>query len=642
MTKKTPSKKAATSSRKRAAGSTRKSASSSKTKRGSGSRKGRKSSKKKGLPWFRWAFLGTFWGALVVFLAVVWFSYDLPSVEELQALGRRASITLHDRKGQVIAQSGDLYGTMVQAGNLPPPVKNAILAVEDRRFYSHFGIDIFGLMRAAWANWRAGRVVQGGSTLTQQLAKNFLFAKKLYKTNDRSYRRKIQEVLLSFWLEYNFTKDQILTLYMNRSYFGAGTFGLSAAAQRYFGKEATDLKVYEAAVIAGLLKAPSKYSPVSSPDRADKRAQIVLGAMVSAGFLSVAEREQLRSAKPHMVRLSKQKSFGRYFSDWIMEKVQKQWGHLGEDLIVQTTLDHSLQDLAEGVVFRSDILKSNPTYQTSLVAMTPGGAVRALVGGCDYGKSQFNRATQALRQSGSTFKIVPYLVALEKGWKTTSMISDRPINIKGWSPKNYYWKSRGDIPLRLAFAKSVNTAAVRLTRKVGMDSVRKKAVLLGMSQKLPRDLSIALGSGDTTLLELTGAYSVIANNGFKAKPYGILKVSDRRGNVLYRRSGKRPDRLVSAPATKNMLSLLKEVMDSGTGRRSTLDRPCAGKTGTSQNSRDAWFVGFTPDLVTGIWFGCDNGKPMDSKMTGGAGPAKLWKVFMGKAHSGLPVHLFPR
>ena len=500
---------------------------------------------------------------------------------------------------------------------------------------------MFGLFRAFFANLKAGRVVQGGSTITQQLAKNFLFAEKLYGPRDRSLRRKIQEVILALWLEYKFTKPQILTIYLNRVYFGAGTYGISAAAQKYFGKRAHKLSIYEAAVVAGLLKAPSRYSPLSNPKLANERAQVVLSRMVEAEFLSEAKRKTLKDSKAHMLELKKSAVFGRYFADWIIDQVWSYTQDVNEDLVVQTTFDPRLQRLAENKL-ESAVRKNGKARdvsQAALISMTPQGAVRALVGGADYRKSQFNRAVQAKRQTGSAFKLFVYLAALEKGMSLNSKISDGPVRVGKWRPKNYGWKSRGEVTVKDAFAYSINTCAVRLAKYAGKGRVAKVARRLGLSSVPSRDLSMALGSGDASLIEMTQAYAVLANHGYQIEPYGILSIKDRKGKLLYLHKKRQPLRLVEKSKTMDMVSLLQGVVKYGTGKRAKIGRPAAGKSGTSQKHKDAWFIGFTPDLVTGVWLGNDDGKPM-KKVTGGNLPAEIWRDYMSSAHKGYNIHGF--
>lgn len=586
-------------------------------------------------PWFwvlKWSCILLIWAAFFGGCFVLWFGHDLPDITKLQQTERRPSLTILAKDGTKLATYGDLHGQMVDIRKLPPHVIQAVLAIEDHRFYSHFGVDVFGLLRAMWINYRAGHVVQGGSTITQQLAKNFLQSEKLYHVNDRSLRRKIQEALLALWLEHKFTKDQILTIYLNRVYLGSGTFGIAAAAHHYFGKAPKELTLYEAAIIAGLLKAPSKYSPSTNPHLADQRAAQVLENMALRGFISEDAKDAvilLASSLPETFRGSEI----RYFTDWVVDILSDYVDTEDKDLIVTTTLDPHLQSLAESKV--QETLKERgeaaKAGQMALVSMTQEGAICALVGGVNYKKSQFNRATQALRQPGSTFKMVIYLAALEAGMQPTDLISDAPIKIGSWKPKNYKYQTRGEIPLQDALAFSVNTVSVRLGQHLGLRRILETAHRLGIKSSLPDDLSVALGTGETTLLDLTAAYAVIARSGLKVEPYAILKVTDYQGQVLYAHQDSLAEQVVDPYIARILTQMLQGVMAYGTGRRASLAWPAAGKTGTSQFHRDVWFVGFTPELITGTWAGNDDNAPMDPKP--GSTSARLWHLFMAQVPS---------
>lgn len=588
-----------------------------------------------------WILNGLLWSIITLFLIGIWFAYDLPDVQRLENITRRPSVTLLTRQGSVLATYGDLYGSFVKSSDLPFHVPAAIIAIEDRRFFDHFGIDMISILRAAWANYRAGSVVQGGSTLTQQLAKNFLLSEKLYVPTDRSFRRKIQEILLAFWLEKKFSKNQILTIYLNRVYLGSGVYGIQAAAYKYFGKSARDLTIYEAAVIAGLLKAPSRYSPLSNPNLASQRAQVVLLAMQESGFISSLQRNAFKdsitlNANPKTLK-------GRYFADWIIETLDEYIGPLEEDVIVKTTYDERLQTIAEDQT-KLILEKEGPRLkisQAALVAMTPDGGVRAMVGGLDYKASQFNRVTQAYRQIGSSFKFFTFLCALEKGKLPSDYIKDTLTHIGKWRPGNYKYKSKGEVSLTDGFAYSVNGVAVRLAVEVGLKKLQEMPKRLGLRFSQPNDMTISLGSGQSSLLELTAAYGAVANHGFGVWPYGILEVSTvQNKKILYKRKSQGAGRVLSGQHVINMTHMMQAAFQYGTGKAAYIDRPCAGKTGTSQNYRDAWSIGFTPDLVTGVWMGNDNGQYM-KEVTGGKTPAQLWHEFMKKVHEGYPIHYFP-
>tara|TARA_R110002095_G_scaffold164784_1_gene142954 strand:- start:234 stop:2147 length:1914 start_codon:yes stop_codon:yes gene_type:complete len=577
---------------------------------------------------------GTFmlliWGVFLGGLAALWFGYDLPSASKLSDTTRRPSVTFLARDGTRIATIGDYYAKPVEASALPKTVVQAFVATEDRRFFDHFGIDIFGVGRAAFRNLKAGRVVQGGSTITQQLAKNFLLTEGLYTYHDRSLRRKVQEVLLSLWLESKFTKNQIMTIYLNRVYFGSGAFGLSAAAKHYFDKDASQLTLYESALLAGLLKAPSKYSPLNNPEYAAKRTQQVLTSMLEAGYISDKERKKWQGAEIPQLAQQHGNLFARYFVDWILETVPDMLGSILQDLVITTTLDMALQQKAEKILYDLVQKEGKPldATQGALVSMTPSGSVRAMVGGCCYGKSQFNRAVQAQRQTGSVFKLFVYLAALESGISPARRIVDGALSVGKWKPKNYGWKSRGDVSMTDGFAYSINVVSARLARYAGRGNVAEMASRLGVSAPQPNDLTIALGSGEASLLEMTGAYATVAREGYPAKPFGIVEVRTKRGKVLYRTPAQSYGRLLSQSVSYQMHQMLQAVMNYGTGRNVKLDGVmCAGKSGTSQNYKDAWFIGYNDQLVTGVWIGNDDNHPM-KKVTGAKLPGKIWHQFM--------------
>ncbi len=574
--------------------------------------------------------MGLLWGSLLTLIFVFWFSYDLPSAERLIDTSRRPNITILARDGQKIAIVGDYYTKPINLKYLPKFVVQAFTATEDRRFFDHFGVDIFGILRAFIRNFLAGRVVQGGSTITQQLAKNFLLTEGLYTYRDRSLRRKIQEVLLAFWLEYIFTKTQIMTIYLNRVYFGSGAFGLGAAAKHYFNKEARDLNLYEGALLAGLLKAPSRYSPHNNASLSQKRTKIVLRAMLDAGYITDPTWEKWQKYKIRDHIITKKHLFARYFVDWILEKLPQIIGTVMEDLVVTTTLDIKLQKRAEKEL-KGQIKEKGPALnvtQGALLSMTSSGSIRAMVGGYCYGKSQFNRAVQSQRQTGSIFKIFVYLAALEAGLQPTRRIVDEPVKIGKWSPKNYGWKTRGDVSMAEGLAYSINGVSIRLARFVGLKRVIEMAKRMGLKTPQPHDLTIALGTGDASLLEMTAAFATISRGGYPSNPYGIVDIKTGRGKTLYRLPPQSFDLVISKEIARKMDTLLQGVMKRGTGRLIALkNRKSAGKTGTTQNYNDAWFVGYSDDLVTGVWVGNDNNALMN-KVTGSRLPGQIWHGFM--------------
>ena len=582
--------------------------------------------------------LTAIWGSLALAVILLYYGYDLPDVHQVAQHVRRPAVTLVAADGTRFSRTGEIQGAIIDVSRLPRVLVQAVIAVEDRRFYHHFGIDPIGLARAVYVNLRHEHMVQGGPTITQQLAKN------LFLSPDRTLRRKIQEALLALWLEHVYSKDQILTAYLNRVYLGAGAYGVDAAAQTYFGKPVSRITLHEAAIIAGLLKATSRYSPVNNPDEASQRAQVVLDTMVEAGFITPADMAAA-TLEPPSPRPATAAGLGRYFADWISDHVGSYIGYDHEDLVVFTTLNLRAQQAAERRL--AELLATqgpqNQVSQGALVALSPDGAVRALVGGRNYGESPFNRATQALRQPGSSFKPFIYLAALEAGYTPETTVEDAPLRIGHWQPANYEKGFRGLVPLRDALAHSINTCAVRVLEQVGIDRVRSLAQRLGITSPLGHDLSLALGTSEVTPLELTAAYAGIANGGRPVIHYAILEIRDNRGTELYKRHGSTAAGLpvvAGQDAVSQLTGMMTGVLAYGTGKAARLDRPAAGKTGTSSDYRDAWFVGFTADLVSGVWLGNDNNDEM-KKVTGGGLPARLWHDFMMEAHAGLPVRPLP-
>lgn len=586
----------------------------------------------------KWGLVATIWGGFITLVFIAWCAYDLPDVSKLNEIKRRASVSLVASDGSLIASYGDLYGSSVALRDLPAYLPQAVIATEDRRFYSHFGIDVKGLIRAFYVNFAEGRLVQGGSTITQQLAKN------IFLTPERSIHRKGQEVLLAFWLEQNFTKDQILELYLNRVYFGAGTYGVDAASRKYFGHPATEATLFESAMLAGMLKAPSRYNPLNDKALARDRATLVLRGMVGSEFISTDVADAAATMTAPSVSGEARGQIGQFYADWVLDQVSSYVGFSDQDLIVETTLDPHQQRLAELDLAKTmaELGPKQNASQAALVAMTPDGAVKAMVGGVSYRVSQFNRATQALRQPGSAFKAFVFLAAFEAGYGPGSRFNDGPIRIGKWQPGNYNDKFYGDVNLREAFARSLNSVAVQLSEQVGRKNVISAAQRLGITTPIGKDASIALGTSETTLLEMTTAYAVFANQGKGVWPYAINRISTRAGQVLYERGGSGPTRVASGKAVAEMLDVMASVIGWGTGKKAKLESwPVYGKTGTSQNFRDAWFVGLTADLVTGVWVGNDNGAPMD-KVTGGSLPVVIWHDFMSSALEGLTPRDVPR
>ena len=584
--------------------------------------------------WFlRLAAVGV-WSFIALIGLLAFYAYDLPDVDQVLAATRRPTVTLKAKDNTHLVTLGEIHGLPVGLNELPPALSQAVLATEDRRFYSHFGLDLFGLARATYANISAGRVVQGGSTLTQQVAKN------LFLSPERTLKRKVHELLLSLWLEQKFSKDQILTVYLNRVYLGSGTYGVEAAARRYFKKSAKNMNTYEAAMLAGLLKAPSRYNPAHNPELAKNRTAQVLANMVAAGYLSEADKEALNKGSTSIKPLKTSRK-SHYFTDWVLSQVSAYVSPGDADIVVTTTLDRSLQLDGERAIARA--LKSGKglnVSQAALVAMTPNGAVRAMVGGADYGISQFNRATQAKRQPGSAFKPIVFLAGLEKGLRPNSELMDEPLTIEDWRPRNFSRKFLGKVSMAEALSKSINTVAVSVSEAAGRDNVIAVARRLGITAKLLSAPSIALGVNSISLIEMTASYGAFASGGFGVWPYGIEEIKDGEGRVLYRRQGSGPGRVLKAPIAGAMNAMLSQALEKGTGMAANFNRPVAGKTGTSQNNRDAWFIGYSADLIAGVWLGNDNQAPMKN-VTGGGLPAKAWRRFMVAAHTRTPVRPLP-
>ncbi|HEY1798419.1 MAG TPA: PBP1A family penicillin-binding protein [Stellaceae bacterium] len=576
------------------------------------------------------------WVAIIGAGALGYYALTLPDTGQLTVAERRPSVTIIAADGSTIASMGDLFGEPLRLNQMAPDLPKAVIATEDRRFYSHFGVDPIGMLRAAVSDFHAGHIVQGGSTITQQLAKI------AFLTPERSFTRKIRETLMALWLERRFTKNQILEIYLNRVYLGAGTYGVDAAAHRYFGKSARNLNLFECAVIAGLLKAPTRFSPARDKDKAEARAAQVLDNMVEAGYITRPQASAAEKDGPAATARAAERPGPHYFADWIADQVRDFAGTGDRDLVVTTTFDPRLQAAAEAAVDDTIVRygAKDVVSQGALVALSPDGAVRAMVGGRNYGDSQFNRATQAERQPGSSFKPFVYLAGLEAGLRPEDHFIDEPIRIGNWQPRDYGNRYLGDTTMAEALAQSINTVAVQVAQRAGIQNVIAVANRLGITSRLTPDASIALGTDDVNLLELVSAYAPFANGGTGIMPYGISQIRDTGGHVLYRRAGGGPRQVVSAENVALMNQMLAGVVDHGTGRAARLNRPVAGKTGTTQDYRDAWFIGYTANLVAGVWFGNDDNTPM-RRVTGGTLPAAAWRSFMLAATSKLPAQPLP-
>ncbi|MBL9012177.1 MAG: PBP1A family penicillin-binding protein [Alphaproteobacteria bacterium] len=563
-------------------------------------------------------------GVLALAMLVGYYAAGLPPTDQLFGVKGTPSITVLDANGAVIATRGAGVGELVPVSRMSPYLPRAVLAIEDRRFYEHFGLDVWGLTRALFANVEAGRVVQGGSTITQQLAKN------LFLTPERTFERKMEEALLAIWLEMKYSKDEILTLYLNRVYFGAGTYGVEAASRRYFDKGARDLTLKESAILAGLLKAPSRLAPTKDAEAAEERAEIVLAAMEEAGFITRAERARANEARP-AVMATRSSPGAEYFADWVLEQVPGFIGGAPEgDIVVETTLDLGLQRAAEIAVAQALEARGEKLRigQAAFVALSTEGAVRAMVGGRSYAESQFNRAVQAQRPPGSSFKPFVFLAALEAGYTPDSLVLDAPIKLKNWNPGNYKHKYEGEVTLTHALSRSLNSVAIRLIVDVGPKTAAAVAKRLGVLSPLLAQPALALGASEVNLLELTSAYAPFANGGLSAIPHGIVRIRTRQGRTLYERQGSGPMEVIAPVFAAEMTYMMRETVLAGTAKRARLEgRDAAGKTGTGQAFRDAWFVGFTRDLVAGVWVGNDDNAAMKD-VTGGSVPAEIWQAFM--------------
>lgn len=580
-------------------------------------------------PWwkrlFYWSAVLAVWGLifLVVFFAV--FARDLPDTSSLYKVDRQPSITYLDRNGALIATRGTQMAPPADLDSLPDYVPAAFIAIEDRRFYNHPGFDPIGMTRAMVRNLRAGRVVQGGSTLTQQLAKN------LFLTPDQNLRRKVQELMLAVWLEMKFSKKEILALYLNRVYFGAGAYGIEAASQRYFDKPAKNLTVGEAALLAGLLKAPSRYSPVSESERAAARATVVLNEMEEAGVITAAQREQAVT-QPIIVSRTLASQHAQYFIDWLDKSIRGLVGEPTEDLVVETTLDLTLQTDAERAVRRIlDRDGGKGVQQAALVALDGDGRVRAMIGGASYADSQFNRAVDARRQAGSAWKPFVYLTAMEAGYTPQSPVVDQPITIGNWSPKNYSGTFSGPMTIAQAVAQSTNTVAAQIADQVGRDSVARTARRLGIESRIGLEPSMALGAVEVSPLEMATAYDAFANGGERVQAYGISRIRTPQGRVIYQRQSGQVGQAINNPPLYYMNQMLRGVVTGGSGRSVAIPgRDLAGKTGTTSDYKDAWFVGYTGGFVAAVWVGKDDNTAMRG-VTGGSSPAAIWRGFMSAA-----------
>lgn len=565
-------------------------------------------------------------GASLLLAAVVGLATgSLPSFQELVTQPRGQLIEIKASDGSTLATIGPSYGEWLPSDELPSSIKKAMVSIEDRRFYHHIGLDPIGIMRAMARNLKAGHFVQGGSTITQQVAKN------VFLTSERSFARKFRELVLAMALEWKFSKDQILEIYLNRVYFGGGAYGVDAASRRFFGHSARTLSLEEASIIAGLVKAPTRYAPSSDPRKAKRRAKLVVAAMVDTGALSEDTAQQVNIGTVKFAPQPRENNV-RYFTDWVLNQVESLTEETVQPLEVETTLDLRMQQDAEQAL-RWNVPRG---LQGSLVALAHDGAIRAMVGGVDYVDSPYNRAVSARRQPGSSFKLFVYLAALEGGVKPTDTFVDEPITIDDWTPKNDNRGYIGPVTVEDAFARSINTIAVKLGSLVGFDQVAAMARRFGISTRIADNPAIALGASEVTVMDMTAAYASVARGGVEVRPYGITAIKTAGGRTLYRYQPEAPRELVSPDVAAQMTKLLEAAVNNGTGRAANIGRPAAGKTGTTQSNRDGWFLGFTADLTAGVWMGRDDNRPVPG-LAGGRTPAKTWAAFMRTALHGTPL-----
>ncbi|MEM7617009.1 MAG: PBP1A family penicillin-binding protein, partial [Pseudomonadota bacterium] len=575
------------------------------------------------------------WLSFFVAIIVVYYAIDLPKLDLINKEFPRKSISITAKNKQnneeiTLTKYGNMYGDYIEFHQLPQNLINAVIATEDRRYFQHQGVDYIGILRAAFNNIVSKKIVEGGSTITQQLAKN------IYLSSERSFKRKIQEILLSIWLERKYSKEDIFAFYLNKVYFGSGNYGVDSAARFYFDKPVTEVNLYEAAMLAGLLKAPSKYSPTSNPKLAENRTNQILINMKNAGYIDLEDIQNIDNnifLNQHGRGILK----NRYFTDWVINNINRynvNFKDSNNNIKIITTLDPALQNIAE-TLLKKYIDNYGEKYnfsQGAMIAMSAEGEILAMVGGYDYSVSQFNRATNAYRSPGSLFKIFVYIAAFEFGKKPTDIYLDQPIKIKNWIPQNYNDKDYGEITLAKSLIHSVNRIAISLTQEIGIKNVINIAKDLGITSDINHDLTSILGSSSVSLLEIVHAYAHLANHGNKVNIRAVNYIYDDNDNIQYAYNKKDNNyansNIISSHVIANMNNILHQVITIGTGKKANFSgQYFAGKTGTSQDFRDAWFVGYNSDIVVGIWLGNDDNSPTN-KLTGGFIPAMLWGDFM--------------
>lgn len=578
----------------------------------------------------KWCIISGLLAFLAVLVYVCYCYLTMPNMQKAISQTRQPSTVIMAENGNDIAKFGNIYAQVIYPDKLPKNLTNAIIAIEDHRFYKHCGFDILGFARAVFTNIFRKRYAQGASTVTQQVAKN------IFLTPNKTVKRKVQELILSLWLEKKFSKNQIMALYLNRVYFGSGNYGAEAAANWYFNKSVYDLNLHEAAVLAGMLKAPNRYNPIFKRQSALERAAVVLQNMKKYHFLTEKEYQQalnLPISNGQQYRVSGGKHFAQYVYDIINDYI----GERSEDIVVMTTLDQKLQETAERILQEKiAAAKDRNVSEGAVVIMDKTGAIKAMVGGVDYNRSQFNRATQAKRQAGSAFKPFVYLTALQLGFTPASIITDEPISIGKWKPENYTKRYYGNVSLTYALANSLNVATVRLSKELYLRDIADNAHKMGITTDLALTPSMVLGTNGVKVIDMATAYATIANGGYQIQPHAVNEVATHDGRQIFVRAANKPVRILQEKDVLNLTQMLEAVINQGTGKRARLPIFAAGKTGTTQNYRDAWFIGWTNKYIAAVWVGNDNDKPMN-KIGGGSLPAEIWHDIMQTTLKDTPV-----
>ena len=567
-------------------------------------------------------------GVMVLGIFVAIARGEIDSFEDLKASPNGQMILVRAADGTVIQSLGPSFGRWLDISQLPSEMKDAMVAVEDRRYYIHPGVDPIGITRSLYVRAIDGRWTQGGSTITQQLARN------IYLNSNKEFGRKIREIILALAMETKFSKDQILELYLNKVYFGGGAYGVDAASRKFFDHGAEDLNLAEAAIIAGLVKAPSHYSPTADAQAAIDRATVVVGVMQDAGMISAAEAAQVKPADVKMAKQQPQDSV-RYFTDWALPQLDGLIDETEKPIDVWTTLDLRMQRAATAAIATN----APRGAQGALVSIDRDGAVKAMVGGTDYVTSNYNRAVTAVRQPGSAWKLFVYLAAFEAGFRPEDLVEDKPVEIEGWEPKNSNGNYAGEISLRTAFAYSKNTVAAQLGQEVGTSSIANMARRFGISTPINTQPSMVLGTSETRVIDMTQAFASVGSNGRSITPYGISKVTTIDGEILYAATPAKSVQLVEGWVAAAMTDLMQTAVATGTGRAANIGRPVAGKTGTTTSNKDGWFLGFSSGLTTGVWMGRDDARAIGG-LEGGRAPAQAWAAYMRVAVSGRPVENF--